>query len=67
GDTARIGKRAGADIARDKSTYPALLGLPAAQALAVRLHDEAVAALDSLGAAADPLRELADFLVARDH
>ncbi|MGH8492449.1 MAG: polyprenyl synthetase family protein [Moraxellaceae bacterium] len=67
GDTAKIGKRAGSDIARAKSTYPALLGLEAAQALAVQLHDEAIAALQPLGAAADPLRELADFLVDRDH
>ncbi|MGC4094351.1 MAG: polyprenyl synthetase family protein [Polyangiaceae bacterium] len=67
GDTAKIGKRAGSDIAREKSTYPALLGLETAQALAVKLHDEAIAALEPLGAAADPLRELADFLVDRDH
>ncbi|MCC2637928.1 MAG: geranyl transferase [Moraxellaceae bacterium] len=67
GDTARIGKPAGSDEARAKSTYPALLGLQAAQALASRLHDEAVAALAPLGEAAAPLRELADFLVARDH
>ena len=67
GDPGKIGKRAGADIARDKATYPALLGLQAAQDLAARLHDEAVAALAPLGAAAAPLRELADFLVARDH
>lgn len=67
GDTGRIGKTAGADAALNKSTYPALLGLEAARALAVRLHDEAVAALAPLGESAAPLRELADFLVARDH
>ena len=67
GDPLRIGKKAGADAALSKSTYPALLGLAEAQALAIRLHDEAVAALAPLGVAADPLRELADFLVARDH
>jgi geranylgeranyl pyrophosphate synthase len=67
GDTQRIGKKSGADAALGKSTYPALLGLAEAQALAARLHDEAVAALAPLGDAADPLRELADFLVARDH
>lgn len=67
GDTATIGKPAGSDEAREKSTYPALLGLPAAQALAARLHDEALAALDPLGADAAPLRALAGFLVARDH
>jgi len=67
GDTLKIGKRAGADIAREKSTYPALLGLEAAQALAIRLHDEAIAALAPLGKAATPLHALANFLVARDH
>lgn len=67
GDPLRLGKKAGADAALNKSTYPALLGLAEAQALAIRLHDEAVAALAPLGAAAAPLRELADFLVARDH
>ncbi len=67
GDTHKIGKRAGSDIARAKSTYPALLGLDAAQALAIDLHDEAVAALAPLGDAANPLRALAAFLVARDH
>jgi len=67
GDTGRIGKMAGADAALNKSTYPALLGLEAAQQLAIRLHDEAVDALTPLGMAAAPLRQLADFLVARDH
>ncbi len=36
-DTATLGKRQGADIARDKPTYPALLGLEAAKAYAVML------------------------------
>ncbi len=67
GDTSKIGKRAGADLAREKATYPGLLGLTGAQRLAVRLHDEAVAALAPLGTAAHDLQLLADFLVSRDH
>ena len=67
GDTATVGKTVGADEARAKSTYPALLGLEAAQALALRLHDEAVAALAPLGNDASPLHGLASFLVDRDH
>lgn len=67
GDTAVLGKQAGADIAHDKSTYPALLGLEAARAMAARLTDEALAALAPLGDDAEPLRELARFLLARDH
>jgi hypothetical protein len=43
-DTATLGKRQGADIARDKPTYPALLGL-AAKAYALELRDQALAAL----------------------
>ena len=43
-DTATLGKRQGADIARDKPTYPALLGLDAAKAYALELRDQALAA-----------------------
>jgi geranylgeranyl pyrophosphate synthase len=67
GDTSKIGKQAGADAAREKATYPALLGLAGAQRLAVQLHDEAVEALAPLGQAALPLHQLAAFLVSRDY
>ncbi len=40
-----LGKRQGADIARDKPTYPALLGLEAAKAYALELRDQALIAL----------------------
>lgn len=48
-DTAVLGKTAGKDQQVDKSTYPALLGLEAAQAYARQLHDQAFTALDALG------------------
>lgn len=67
GDTARLGKKAGADAALEKATYPALLGLTGAQRLAVRLHNEAVEALQPLGDNAHDLILLANFLVSRDH
>lgn len=67
GDTLVLGKQAGADQLHEKSTYPALLGLDAAQALALQLTEEALAALAPLGVQANPLRELARFLLARDH
>ncbi len=67
GDMRKLGKKAGADAEHDKATYPALLGLDAARALAGRLHDEAVSALAPWGERALELRRLADFLVARDH
>ncbi|QBF28690.1 (2E,6E)-farnesyl diphosphate synthase [Pseudomonas tructae] len=64
-DTATLGKRQGADIARDKPTYPALLGLDAAKAYALELRDHALHALRPFDAAAEPLRELARYIVER--
>ena len=64
-DTATLGKRQGADIARDKPTYPALLGLDAAKAYALELRDQALQALRPFDAAAGPLRELARYIVER--
>src|SRR6185436_13526466 len=48
-DTATLGKRAGADEARGKPTYPSVLGLTAAKAEARRLHLEALESLTPLG------------------
>ena len=66
-DTATLGKRQGADIARDKPTYPALLGLEAAKAYALELRDQALDALRPFDAAAEPLRDLARYIVERRH
>jgi geranylgeranyl diphosphate synthase type II len=64
-DTATLGKRQGADIARDKPTYPALLGLDAAKGYALELRDQALHALRPFDAAAEPLRDLARYIVER--
>ncbi|WAH59459.1 polyprenyl synthetase family protein [Pseudomonas silvicola] len=64
-DTQTLGKRQGADIARDKPTYPALLGLDLAKAYALQLRDQALEALRPFDAAAEPLRELARYIVER--
>ncbi|MBJ9977440.1 (2E,6E)-farnesyl diphosphate synthase [Pseudomonas sp. S75] len=66
-DTATLGKRQGADIARDKPTYPALLGLQAAKAYAIELRDLALVALEGFGEKAEPLRDLARYIVERRH
>ena len=66
-DTATLGKRQGADIARDKPTYPALLGLEAAKAYAIELRDQALAAVQGFGDNAEPLRALARYIVERRH
>ena len=64
-DTATLGKTQGKDEANDKPTYPALLGLEAAKAYALELRDQAIAALRDFDERAEPLRQLAEFIVAR--
>lgn len=67
GDTGVLGKRARADAARDKPTYPSVAGLAAAKERLGQLHDEATAALQPLDGAAGPLRWLSGWLTERRH
>ena len=64
-DTATLGKTAGKDADNDKPTYVSLLGIQGARDMAQRLHREALETLAGFGAAAQRLRELADFIVLR--
>ena len=65
GDVSTLGKATGADIARAKPTYPAVIGVEASQARMRKLHAEALEALEPFGAKADPLRLLAEWLLKR--
>jgi geranylgeranyl diphosphate synthase type II len=65
GTTEEIGKDAGSDQARGKATYPAVMGLPEAKKRAAELVDIALDALSSFDAKADPLREIATYIVKR--
>lgn len=67
GDTQTLGKASGADAAREKPTYPALLGLEGARRKAAELVDEALSALAPLGEAGTSLAELARYTIERDH
>lgn len=64
-DTETLGKQQGADIARNKPTYVALLGLDGARAKAQELHQQALAALNEFGASADYLRALSAYIIER--
>lgn len=66
-DTSVLGKTQGADLARDKPTYPALLGLQGAKERAQELRDEALDSVAPLGDGADVLRALARYIVERTH
>lgn len=67
GDTQTLGKPQGSDLAAGKSTYPALLGMAQAKRLARSLHGEALDALAVFDTCADTLRDLADYVIRRDH
>lgn len=67
GETQVIGKRQGSDAARAKPTYPALLGADGARARLAELLDNAQQSLAVFGTEADPLRAMADYVVARNH
>ena len=67
GETATLGKQAGADSARNKPTYPSILGLAESKQRAAELKDEAVKALAPLGDAAAPLIWLAEYIVSREN
>jgi geranylgeranyl diphosphate synthase, type II len=63
-----LGKSAGKDIAAQKATYPAVIGLEKSRAEARRLTREAHDALSIFGSReAEPLHRLANYLLERDY
>jgi len=66
GDTEVIGKAQGSDEAKNKPTYPALLGMEGAKKAANDLHDKALTLLSGFDARADVLRELSAYFVKRN-
>lgn len=67
GDKVRFGKNIGSDLCRKKATYPSILGLEVSKRTARELMESAIEALNSFGSEADPLREIARFIVLRDY
>jgi len=53
-------------MARNKPTYPTLLGLDGARRAAAELFNEALAAISSLGSAGKLLQRLAGYIVERE-
>jgi geranylgeranyl diphosphate synthase type II len=63
----KLGKSAGKDLTAHKATYPAVIGLDASRGEARRLTNAAQSALNSFGREAEPLREIANYLLEREH
>ena len=66
-DTATLGKQQGADVALNKPTYPALLGLEGAKDKAEQLRQQALEALRNLSGDTSALEQLAEYIITRDH
>jgi len=66
GDARAAGKRLGKDAGRGKLTYPGLLGVEASRRRALELCESAEAAVEPLGPAAGPLKDLARTVCRRD-
>lgn len=66
GSTDSLGKDAGSDEARKKATYPSIIGLKEAKSRAAELLDMAIDSLKDFDDKADPLREIARYIVDRN-
>ena len=65
GEETQMGKAVGKDRARGKATYPALFGIENSRRKAEGLVREAVAHLDPFNRRANPLREIARYILQR--
>lgn len=67
GKSVLLGKKTGSDLSKGKATYPSLLGLEESKRRARELVELAVDAIRSFGSEAQPLREIAWFIVSREN
>lgn len=64
-DTETLGKTQGSDIAKNKPTYPALMGMDEAKQMATELVNDAIETLQPFGEAAEPLKAIAQYIIKR--
>ncbi|MBF0529097.1 MAG: polyprenyl synthetase family protein [Deltaproteobacteria bacterium] len=65
GKTEILGKKVGVDQKRGKTTYPKVVGLTRAKAMAQRLLEEASSDLADRGSSVEPLRAICRYLLTR--
>lgn len=66
-DTETLGKPQGADLKKNKSTYPALLGMAAAKEKLAELYKEALTALKQADLTDSALQQLTEVIISRRH
>jgi geranylgeranyl diphosphate synthase, type II len=67
GDKSKLGKNPGTDIKNDTLTYPRIYGLEQSKKLADQSYQKAIESLDGIGEDVTRLRQLAGFILKRDH
>jgi geranylgeranyl diphosphate synthase type II len=67
GEAALMGKKTGSDLSKGKATYPSVLGVEESKKKGRELVEISVDALKQFGPEADPLREIARFVMAREY
>jgi geranylgeranyl diphosphate synthase type II len=65
GNTEDLGKKVGSDVKINKMTYPRLYGMEKSREIAKQLISDAVSPLGIFSSEADPLREIAFYLLNR--
>jgi geranylgeranyl diphosphate synthase, type II len=65
GDSETMGKMAGADEEKGKTTYPSVLGLGESKKIQSALVQEAIQDLTAFGKRAEPLRQIAHYIIER--
>lgn len=65
GSKDEIGKDVGSDIAKEKVTYPSVIGISESKNLANGLIDKSIEAISTFGDKAEPLREIARYIIER--
>jgi len=65
GDPAVTGKASGTDESRQKSTYPALIGVRKSLKTAEKLVQYAIQSIKEFDKKSDPLRSIAEYVVKR--
>ncbi len=67
GEKELLGKTPGSDKRNETLTYPSVFGLEKSYELANHCYDKAIESLDQSGLKTDRLKELAGFILKRDH
>jgi geranylgeranyl diphosphate synthase, type II len=67
GEEHTMGKRVGSDMDNEKTTFVSVYGVDEANCKLNQLLDEATTALEPLGPGAQPLHDMASFIISRNH